>query len=504
MIKWLKEHKKLIVFSLYACITFALLFFHENWRDEAQAWLLARDCSIPELINAMKYEGHFLIWYFILMPFAKLGFPYETTNIISWLITCISVWLVLDQAPFRFDKRVLFISTFPLLYLFPVISRCYCLIPLATVLMSIFYKDRYAKPLRYLLSIVFLLNTHVIMAGMVGVVLFDFLIDLFKARKYFSKSLMWKYFRCFLITFVLALASIFPLFGSLSTNKSLNIVHITIFKFLEALFLYPYTLLRENVFLGTENFIIRVFVSIIIIIVILFEIQYRPFKCLKIWLCLIWQCMIYSFIFGESLQKASTIIFIILFFQWSEAHIGNDNIGRHFSSLKKIQSLFVVVYLTMNILTGWLYITHYALSSKFSNASDAANYINNHLPDNSIILNGSRVEYTSSIIPYVNKNIKFFSIAGSRYFSYAIMDETNNLEINLGDFKNLLSTFNEKQELYYVYCPGKVKLTGNSEEKRIIEQLRSQGILKVLYVSNDKSINAEDYILYGINLDNLR
>ena len=214
--------------------------------------------------------------------------------------------------------------------------------------------------------------------------------------------------------------------------------------------------------------------------------------------------MIYSFIFGESLQKASTIIFIILFFQWSEAHIGNDNIGRHFSSLKKIQSLFVVVYLTMNILTGWLYITHYALPSKFSNASDAANYINNHLPDNSIVLNGSRVEYTSSIIPYVNKNIKFFSIAGSRYFSYAIMDETNNLEINLGDFKNLLSTFNEKQELYYVYCPGKVKLTGNSEEKRIIEQLRSQGILKVLYVSNDKSINAEDYILYGINLDNLR
>lgn len=87
MMNWLKVHKKIIVFTIYACITFSLLFFHESWRDEAQAWLLARDCSIPELVAAMKYEGHFLLWYFILMPFAKNGFPYITTNILSWLIT---------------------------------------------------------------------------------------------------------------------------------------------------------------------------------------------------------------------------------------------------------------------------------------------------------------------------------------------------------------------------------------------------------------------------------
>lgn len=31
--------------------TFTLIFFHENWRDEAQAWLLARDCNIYELIR---------------------------------------------------------------------------------------------------------------------------------------------------------------------------------------------------------------------------------------------------------------------------------------------------------------------------------------------------------------------------------------------------------------------------------------------------------------------
>ena len=55
MKNWIKDHKELIVFLLYAGLTFGLLFFHENWRDEAQAWLIARDCTIPELIDAMKY-----------------------------------------------------------------------------------------------------------------------------------------------------------------------------------------------------------------------------------------------------------------------------------------------------------------------------------------------------------------------------------------------------------------------------------------------------------------
>ena len=134
----------------------------------------------------MKYEGHFLLWYLILMPFAKLGFPYYTTNIISWLITCISVWLILDKAPFKFYKRVLLIFTFPLLYLYPIISRCYCLIPLAIVLMSIFYKDRKEKPLKYLISIVLLANTHVIMLGMVGIVLLDYIWEIYKDSSEFK------------------------------------------------------------------------------------------------------------------------------------------------------------------------------------------------------------------------------------------------------------------------------------------------------------------------------
>ena len=51
MKEWIKKNKKNIAFFLYTIITFILIFFHENWRDEAQAWLLARDCNIFELFR---------------------------------------------------------------------------------------------------------------------------------------------------------------------------------------------------------------------------------------------------------------------------------------------------------------------------------------------------------------------------------------------------------------------------------------------------------------------
>ena len=52
MKKFIKDKKELIIWAIYCCLTFTLILFHENWRDEAQAWLLARDCTILELIRS--------------------------------------------------------------------------------------------------------------------------------------------------------------------------------------------------------------------------------------------------------------------------------------------------------------------------------------------------------------------------------------------------------------------------------------------------------------------
>lgn len=157
----------IFIMAVYIILTFTFIFFHEQWRDEAQAWLISRDLSFTGIISQLKYEGHFLIWYLILMPFAKSGLPFITTNIISTILVCISVWIILTKSPLKSYQKGLFIFSAPMLYLYPTISRCYAILPLAICLTAYFYKDRKEKPIRYILAIALLANTHVIMLGMV-------------------------------------------------------------------------------------------------------------------------------------------------------------------------------------------------------------------------------------------------------------------------------------------------------------------------------------------------
>ena len=494
MKNWIKAHKEFIVFLLYAGLTFGLLFFHENWRDEAQAWLIARDCTIPQLINAMKYEGHFLLWYLILMPFAKAGFPYFTTNIISWFITCTAVWLLLRKSPFSFDIKLLLIFTFPLLYLYPVISRCYCLIPLAIVLMSIFYKDRKEKPLWYFLSIVLLLNTHVIMAGMVAVVGIDYLLELYKRWKDLSEQEKQKTIVSIIIAVFLMLISIYPLLGCLTTNKEIQTGGNLSVQISQAVFHYPFELLKGLFYIVVLNDgFYRLFLAITII-VLLFELRNNPLICFKIYLCIVWQCLIYTTIIGSTFQRTSTIAFIVLYYKWVNNY-KNENFK---NTNKRIQKLCLVTLLLLNIMGGLNFIKHNELSHNFSNAYEMANYINNSVEDNSIILCGSHGEYLSSIIPYIKKDINYYQIPGKRFFSYAIWDNANRTDASSEDIKSIAKIFPDAKNLYYIFFIGKSGYFDRTDNL-LINHLLTDNILQKMYCTSNESTNSENYIIFKIN-----
>ena len=41
-----KNKVNILIFMVYAIVTFIVaIIFHEKWRDEAQAWLIARDLN---------------------------------------------------------------------------------------------------------------------------------------------------------------------------------------------------------------------------------------------------------------------------------------------------------------------------------------------------------------------------------------------------------------------------------------------------------------------------
>ena len=88
----LKNNKNTIIYLIFLVLFIICGYFvginHESWADEAQHWLLARDCGILELINQrLKYEGHPLLWYLILKVFIFFKLPYEKFFIIPLIFS---------------------------------------------------------------------------------------------------------------------------------------------------------------------------------------------------------------------------------------------------------------------------------------------------------------------------------------------------------------------------------------------------------------------------------
>ena len=136
------------IFSFWATFFYALLtsivaIYHEPWRDEAQAWLIARDLDIISLFKQMRYEGTPALWHLILFPFAKLNFPYCTITIIHLVIAISMVYLFVSYAPFSRITKLLFIFSYYIAYEYAIIARNYNIAILLLFLIAIFYKERF-------------------------------------------------------------------------------------------------------------------------------------------------------------------------------------------------------------------------------------------------------------------------------------------------------------------------------------------------------------------------
>ncbi|MCC6722891.1 MAG: hypothetical protein IT258_00175 [Saprospiraceae bacterium] len=73
--------------------------FHECWKDEWQAWLMARDMGWGKLYASLFYEGHPAIWYFYLKIWTYLAqatkLPGETLLHLSHWLVVTATWAVL-------------------------------------------------------------------------------------------------------------------------------------------------------------------------------------------------------------------------------------------------------------------------------------------------------------------------------------------------------------------------------------------------------------------------
>ena len=175
---------------IFMIVTYVMLMKHELWFDEVQAWALAKNLNVIELISQMKIEGHSAMWSLFLKIFVQCGFNVVVLNFISWFIGVLSTILICYKTNFNKLIKVLIVFNVSLLYFSTVFARPYCIAFLMMVLLMIFYKDRYSKPYFIGLILLILSNTHLMVMGFLFAMFLMELYGLFKDKDYVKERII--------------------------------------------------------------------------------------------------------------------------------------------------------------------------------------------------------------------------------------------------------------------------------------------------------------------------
>lgn len=175
---------EIVVVAMYAILHLLIAIVHEPWFDEAQAWQIARSASLEEILFVIPhYEGHPQLWHLVLLPFAKLGAPYELSmSIVTLLIAGTAIVLLVFCAPFPRLVKWLLPFTYFMFYQYGIVARPYCLMMLAFVLLAMTYHKRQSAPGKYVVSLFFMCLTSAYGIVISGGLAFVWLIEILRER----------------------------------------------------------------------------------------------------------------------------------------------------------------------------------------------------------------------------------------------------------------------------------------------------------------------------------
>jgi hypothetical protein len=135
--------------------------FHEPWRDETQAWLLARDQPTLKALSVELHRvGHPHVWYVLLRFVSGLG-DYWVVKVINLGFTTAAVWLVLRFAPFSRLTRALVVFGYLPLFEYGVIARNYSIGIFLLFLFTALFPRRRSQPWLLALILALAANTSV-------------------------------------------------------------------------------------------------------------------------------------------------------------------------------------------------------------------------------------------------------------------------------------------------------------------------------------------------------
>lgn len=137
-----------------------LMAVHAPWRDEMQAWVIVRDSgSLASLLDALRYEGHPLLWYLLLWPLARITPDPAAMQVLHVVIASAVIYVVARWSPF--DRWLVALLAFGYFFIFEfaVPSRAYALGALLLFVACALFVRRRESYLPIAVSLALLANT---------------------------------------------------------------------------------------------------------------------------------------------------------------------------------------------------------------------------------------------------------------------------------------------------------------------------------------------------------
>lgn len=201
------------VLCLYILSVAVMMFYHEPWYDEAQAWLIARDASWHEMLfDIPHYEGHPPFWFLLLAVFAKAGADFDLTlKMLTLSMNAVAIFLLLFYAPFPRPVRLALPFTYFLFYQHGVICRPYALLLIGFFLAAMFWQGKDEKPFRFCFALMLMCASSaygIIFAGGITIVWLLELRDGKRWKEYIASLFCGRRFVALLSLLIFALLNI--------------------------------------------------------------------------------------------------------------------------------------------------------------------------------------------------------------------------------------------------------------------------------------------------------
>ena len=157
------DRLSLLISAAFLVVGGFVMAHHELWRDEVQAWLLARDSSSAiDLLSRQKYEGHPALWQLLLMPLTRAFDTPIAMQVLNLLIATATVYLFVRWSPFTRLQKVLFSFGYFPFYEYAIIARSYGLSLLLLTVFCCLYPRRQSHFVLIALTLFLLCHTHVL------------------------------------------------------------------------------------------------------------------------------------------------------------------------------------------------------------------------------------------------------------------------------------------------------------------------------------------------------